>query len=535
MVTLSDSPPRATLPASRCSITADVMYLPKVVRSLSRSLSPSTIVLKPFARSSSSSPVSHPLHVHVVELLDALERRVHAAQRARHDRREARAEEDRHDRGHDEDGHRVDRFRRTMRVDVGHVERGEHADRCRCVPGAAAARSAALPRSDRPASTMVVLVSSAAPKAPPGNSCVCADELVVVARVDDRECQLEPELRARVLRYSASTGSQTTTPPTPGDGLPDDVRGRRAGGRRLAPVLDDAAELLAARQVGQLGDPVDLVRRVLAADLRENLPGLVDEQDVDVRVDVHEHLRELPRALGVVRAGWRAPSPRRPRGCARRASRSARSSSSSVWNAFSASVTRSSTSSTSCRCRSHDSTGSAASMTTAESDTSAVSLARTVGRRSSIATVIVSKVRYRWRRGSRCVRSRRAVLPDGVRPASVHVRGGVIERVDAYGAVPDGRAGGGRGRPRAPARARRHPRPRERAGSHGVGGLRDGDARGRGRRGDDDRRHAAQRVASHDDPRGVRGEGGRPWRGSLRRRGADRRRRSGQSSASSAS
>jgi allantoinase len=36
------------------------------------------------------------------------------------------------------------------------------------------------------------------------------------------------------------------------------------------------------------------------------------------------------------------------------------------------------------------------------------------------------------------VRARRVVLPDGVRPASVHLRGGVIERVDAYDAVPPG-------------------------------------------------------------------------------------------------
>ncbi len=38
-------------------MTLAVMYLPNVVRSLSRSFSPSTIGLKPSARSSSSSPV----------------------------------------------------------------------------------------------------------------------------------------------------------------------------------------------------------------------------------------------------------------------------------------------------------------------------------------------------------------------------------------------------------------------------------------------------------------------------------------------
>jgi allantoinase len=36
------------------------------------------------------------------------------------------------------------------------------------------------------------------------------------------------------------------------------------------------------------------------------------------------------------------------------------------------------------------------------------------------------------------VRARRVVLPDGVRPASVHLRGGIIERIDAYDAVPPG-------------------------------------------------------------------------------------------------
>ena len=56
-------------------MTAAVMYLPNVVRSLSRSFSPSTIVLKPFARSSSSSPVLTALDVDVVELFDSLRAR----------------------------------------------------------------------------------------------------------------------------------------------------------------------------------------------------------------------------------------------------------------------------------------------------------------------------------------------------------------------------------------------------------------------------------------------------------------------------
>lgn len=36
------------------------------------------------------------------------------------------------------------------------------------------------------------------------------------------------------------------------------------------------------------------------------------------------------------------------------------------------------------------------------------------------------------------MRARRVVLPGGVRPASLHVRGGVIERIDEYAAVPPG-------------------------------------------------------------------------------------------------
>ena len=53
----------------------------------------------------------------------------------------------------------------------------------------------------------------------------------------------------------------------------------------------------------------------------------------------------------------------------------------------------------------------------------------------------------------------------------------------------------------AAARAGRHPRARQRAGAHRVGGLRDRDPRGRGRRGDHDRRHAAQLGAGDDDGR----------------------------------
>ena len=48
------------------------------------------------------------------------------------------------------------------------------------------------------------------------------------------------------------------------------------------------------------------------------------------------------------------------------------------------------------------------------------------------------------------------------------------------------------------ARPRRHPRPHQRAGAHRVGGLRDRDARGGGRRRHHARRHAAQLHPGHD-------------------------------------
>ena len=57
MVTVSVAPPSCTLPPRTCAMTDAVMYLPIVVFRLSRSFSPSTIVLNPAASASSSSPV----------------------------------------------------------------------------------------------------------------------------------------------------------------------------------------------------------------------------------------------------------------------------------------------------------------------------------------------------------------------------------------------------------------------------------------------------------------------------------------------
>ena len=90
------------------------------------------------------------------------------------------------------------------------------------------------------------------------------------------------------------------------------------------------------------------------------------------------------------------------------------------------------------------------------------------------------------------------------------VEGERIVAVTAYdeppAAVADRRPGRRRG---AAARPGRHPRARQRAGAHRVGGLRDRDPGGRGRRRHHDRRHAAQL-----DPADHHGR--RRWRPSAR-------------------
>ncbi len=141
-----------------------------------------------------------------------------------------------------------------------------------------------------------------------------------------------------------------------------------------------------ARQIRKLDNPVHALGRVLAARPargRARLPSTT--RDVDVRVDARGRAAARPpRAIRRRAARWRAGSPCRPRGRATARRRSAMSSSSSVWNARSASVTRSSTSSTSCRCRIHESTGSAASMDERRQRPDAVNFARTVVRRKGM-------------------------------------------------------------------------------------------------------------------------------------------------------
>ncbi len=65
-------------------------------------------------------------------------------------------------------------------------------------------------------------------------------------------------------------------------------------------MLDDRLRRLALEDLGELGDLVDPLRRVRHADLGEDPAFGLDEEDVDARVDVEEHLREVPRTLRVV-------------------------------------------------------------------------------------------------------------------------------------------------------------------------------------------------------------------------------------------
>ena len=112
------------------------------------------------------------------------------------------------------------------------------------------------------------------------------------------------------------------------------------------------------------------------------------------------------------------------------------------------------------------------------------------------------------------VRSRRAVLPDGTRPAAVAVSGPAIAAIGDYGETAGGQPGGRPRRARPAARPGRHPRARQRARPDRVGGLRHRHPRGRGRRRDHDLRHAAQLAAAHRVGRGARGQARRRRRAS---------------------
>ena len=260
-----------------------------------------------------------------------------------------------------------------MRVDVGHVERREHPDRAPCGRSSCRGSKRATAQERSPTSTMVGSRVVGTPSASRGKSGVCADEAVRrCASATTRERELEPELGARVLevRRVERQAHDDAAAALPGSATPMTYAGGASDVGRLAAVLDDAVDRL-ARAAAPLSS--DDARRASSggcshADLREHV--------------ARSRRRGGRRCSGTrrrtsARGDARAPASCRWMACAvapsaartRDASvRSARSSSSSVWNARSASVTRSSTSSTSCRCRSHERTGSAASMTTTESD-----------------------------------------------------------------------------------------------------------------------------------------------------------------------
>ncbi len=232
----------------------------------------------------------HGLDVHVVELLDPLERGVHALQRVRHDRRQPRAE-----------GHRDDARRPRGRPG----RRGGSAARwCwMSVTSSAASiptlpmRPCELPRLEAlhgPGAVARVddrrVRRRDAPTAPLGNSGVCPTSSVVVARDDDRERQLEPELRARVLRGTRRRrAGRRRRAPARRDGHADDVRRRRAPTsatrsrarpRRGTPCPCAAPRAPGCRRPRRAG--------CLQPTWASTLAVRLDQQDVDVRVDVDE-------------------------------------------------------------------------------------------------------------------------------------------------------------------------------------------------------------------------------------------------------
>ena len=91
------------------------------------------------------------------------------------------------------------------------------------------------------------------------------------------------------------------------------------------------------------------------------------------------------------------------------------------------------------------------------------------------------------------VRGSRVILPDGERPASIHIDDRSSSSASpTTSEMPAGAELFDAGDTSRRAGSRRHARARQRAGSHRMGRLRHRDARRGGRRRDDDRRHAAQ-------------------------------------------
>ena len=235
--------------------------------------------------------------VHVVELLDALHRRVHAQEGARHDVREAAAERHRDHRRHREDRQRVEQVPAHDGVDVAHVERGHHAH-----VAEAAVQLARLEALDRP--RPVARVDDGRAFAD-GDARRAAGELLrgphdLLAAAQDGQRELEAQLGAGVLQVPGVDRHAREHRAPAHQRHADGVGRRRARRGRLAPVLDDRLELVALQHPGHLGHLEHVGRRRVAAHLREDLAVGLHEQHVDVRVHVEEHLGELPRPGRVV-------------------------------------------------------------------------------------------------------------------------------------------------------------------------------------------------------------------------------------------
>ena len=98
------------------------------------------------------------------------------------------------------------------------------------------------------------------------------------------------------------------------------------------------------------------------------------------------------------------------------------------------------------------------------------------------------------------------MLPDGTRPATIHIRDGRIARIGGYDDGAADSTGIDAAVPGSPPGTRRHARPHQRAGPDGVGRLRERDTSGSRRRCHDARGHAAQQPAFDCQRGGVRGQ-----------------------------
>ena len=206
-------------------------------------------------------------------------------------------------------------------MDVGHVERREHSDLPDAPPELPRLEALHGPGRDRRRRRCVASSRPRDAERAAGEVLRLADQTVVVGSADDRR---EPA-RAPASR-SSSRGSRVERQAhddaaDAGMGSPMTYAGGRVGCRRLATVLDDAAW-----NVLPLGSPpapamlVDRSGGCSHPTCARTWPVLVDEQDVDARVHVDEHLGEMrarcPASCARDRVAW---SLRRPRARATRA------------------------------------------------------------------------------------------------------------------------------------------------------------------------------------------------------------------------